>query len=59
MAHTACLVCLIGTVSGQSKKQKMLGASSGHIANIKQSISFRCLWNICVHHAVQAVQQTA
>jgi len=38
MAHTACLVCLISTVSGRSKKSQNCGASSGHITKLKQSI---------------------
>ncbi len=38
MAHPACLVCLISTVSGCSKKKKKCGASSGHITDLKQSI---------------------
>ncbi len=40
MACTACLVCFISTVNGQSKKKKpwKMGASSRHITNIKQSI---------------------
>ncbi len=45
MAHTACLVCLISTVSGRSKKSLKCGISSGHITNLKQSIfSFQYLW---------------
>ncbi len=43
MARTACLVCLISTFSGCSKKEKEkesqnCGASSGRITNLKQSI---------------------
>jgi hypothetical protein len=43
MACTNCLVCLISTVNGYSKKKKekkpiKTGASSGHITNLKQSI---------------------
>jgi hypothetical protein len=42
MAHTACLVCLISTFSGRSKKKekkaKNCGTRSGHITNLKQSI---------------------
>jgi hypothetical protein len=39
-AHTACLVCIISTVNGCSKKKKSIktGASSWHIKNLKQSI---------------------
>ncbi len=49
MARTACLVCLISTVSGHSKKMKRkkawrCGASSRHITKLKQSIFFRYLW---------------
>jgi hypothetical protein len=50
MAHTAYLVCFIGTVNGHSKKKrKKCGASSWHITNLEQSIfSFdiygRTLW---------------
>ncbi len=45
MARTACLVCLVSTVNGCSMKKKEIslewgGASSGHITNLKQSISF-------------------
>ncbi len=46
MAHTACLVCFISIVNSRSKKRKRkeeahpwkASASSGHIANLKQSI---------------------
>jgi hypothetical protein len=40
MVCTACLVCFISTVNGHSKKKKpwKMGASSGHITNLKQSI---------------------
>ncbi len=41
MARTACLVCVISTVNGWSKKNETkpkIGASSGHITNLKQSI---------------------
>ncbi len=42
MARTAWLVCLTSTVSGHSKKRKKtklkIGASSGHVTNLKQSI---------------------
>jgi hypothetical protein len=42
MARTTCLVCFISTVNGHSKKKKekrlKCGASSRHIANLKQSI---------------------
>ncbi len=39
MAHTACLVCLISTVNGCSKKKPgKTSASSWHITNLEQSI---------------------
>jgi hypothetical protein len=40
MTHTACLVCFISTVNGCSKNKKpwKMGASSGHITNLKQYI---------------------
>ncbi len=39
MARTACLVCFISTVNGLRKKKPWkMGASSGHITNLKQSI---------------------
>jgi hypothetical protein len=42
MARTACLVCLISTVSDHSKKRKKtmlkIGTSRGHITNLEQSI---------------------
>jgi hypothetical protein len=43
MARTTCLVCFISTVNGCSKKKIKkkpwkMGASSGHITNLKQSI---------------------
>ncbi len=39
MAHTTCLICLINTVNGCSRKSLGRGgASSGHIKNLKQSI---------------------
>ncbi len=40
-ACTACLVCFISTVNGCSKEKKpwKTGTSSGHITNLKQSIS--------------------
>jgi hypothetical protein len=41
MAHTACLVCLISTVCGFSKKSKNAlgegGASSWHMKKLEQS----------------------
>jgi hypothetical protein len=56
MACTAYLVCFISTVNGCSKKKEPIktSASSGHIANLKQSILetfdiyglIRCLWII-------------
>jgi hypothetical protein len=55
MAHTACRVCLISTVSGYCKKNgKCLGrcgTSRGHTTKLKQSIFFRFLWfqNIRIH----------
>jgi hypothetical protein len=38
--RTACLVCFISTVNGCSKKKKpqKMGASSGHVTNLEQSI---------------------
>jgi hypothetical protein len=47
---TACLVCLISTVCGRSKKEEAenvlgrCGASGRHITKLKQSIFFRYLW---------------
>ncbi len=43
MARTACFVCFISTVNGHIKKKEKKKprkpiASSGHIANLKQSI---------------------
>ncbi len=44
MARTACFVCFISTVNGHIKKERKKKkprkpiASSGHIANLKQSI---------------------
>ncbi len=39
MVHTACLVCLIRTVNGCSKKKPWkTSANSGHITDLKQSI---------------------
>jgi hypothetical protein len=42
MACTLCFVCFISTVNGRSKNNKKkpwkMGASSGHITNLKQSI---------------------
>ncbi len=50
MEITACLVCLICTVSGCSKKCKnalvRCGASSGHITKLEQSIFF---WYLCAY----------
>jgi len=43
MARTACLVCIISTVSGQ-KCLGRCGASSRHKTKLKQSIFFRYLW---------------
>ncbi len=50
MAHTACLVCLVSTVSGRCKNA--LGkrsASSGHITKLEQSPFLRYLWIKCSH----------
>ncbi len=56
MAHNTCLVCLISTVNGRSKKKLGLGgASSGHITNLKQSIFFLL---ISMGKALAFVQQT-
>ncbi len=44
MVRTACLVCFISTVNSHSKKERKgkkpikIGASRGHITNLKQSI---------------------
>jgi len=49
MTHTACLVCLVSTVSGSSKNALGRGgASSMHITKLEQSIlsMFPCL---CVY----------
>jgi hypothetical protein len=44
MAHTACLVCLVSTVSGLSKNALGRGnASNGHITKLEQS---RYLWSM-------------
>jgi hypothetical protein len=49
MTRTAGLVCLISTVNGHIKKRNLpwkTSASSGHIANLKQSIFvFRYVWS--------------
>jgi len=37
MAHTACLVCLISTVSGRSQKRLKCGAGSGHTTKLEQA----------------------
>ncbi len=42
MALTACLVCLVITVSGHGKKIKnrqKCGASTGHTTKLEQSVS--------------------
>ncbi len=45
MACTACLVCLVSTVSGRPKNALGRGsASSGHITKLKQSTFLRYLW---------------
>ncbi len=50
LACTACLVCIISTVSGCRKKLKMPSEdSSGHITKLKQSILFRYLWTVWVN----------
>ncbi len=38
MACTACLICLISTVRGRSKKSQNCGANSMHIIKHKQSM---------------------
>jgi hypothetical protein len=47
MARTACLVCIISTVNGCSKKGgkclRRCGPSSGHTTKLKQSIFFTYL----------------
>jgi hypothetical protein len=56
MAHTACLVGLIGAVNGCStiKKPWKTGTSSGHITNLKQSIFiFQYLLNIEIFSAMK------
>jgi hypothetical protein len=37
MARTACLACLISTVSGRSKKGYKCGTSSRHTTKLEQS----------------------
>ena len=45
MLHTACLVCLISTVSGCRKNAIGRGSSSsGHIKKLEQSTFLRYLW---------------
>ncbi len=39
MTRTACLVCLVSTVSGRSKKSLKCVAGSGHTTKLEQSIS--------------------
>jgi len=39
MASTVCLVCLISTVNGRSKKSLKCGITSGHTTKLEQSIS--------------------
>jgi hypothetical protein len=56
MARTTCLVCLISTVSGHSKrkeKNQKCGASSRRITNLKQSI---LSFDIYGHNAAQGVK---
>ncbi len=45
MAHIACLVCLVSTVSGHFKKALGRGSvSSGHITKLEQSTFLRYQW---------------
>ncbi len=47
MAHTACLVCLVSIVSGQSKNALGRGNSSnGHITKLEQS-TFLSMSMVC------------
>ncbi len=47
MAPTACLDCLVSTVSGHSKNTlRRATASSGHISKLEQSTFLRYLWLI-------------
>ncbi len=51
IAHTACLVCLISTVNGHSKKERKkgykCGASSGQITNLEQSFHSFDIYDQC------------
>jgi hypothetical protein len=41
MAHTACLVCIVSTVSGRSKNTlRRPSASGGHITKLEQYLLF-------------------
>jgi hypothetical protein len=45
MARTACLACLVRTVSGRYKNTlRRVSASSGHITKLEQSTLLRYLW---------------
>ncbi len=53
MAHTACLVCLVSTVSGCPKNTlRRASASSGLITKLEQSTFLRYLWGaiMCCCH---------
>jgi hypothetical protein len=45
MARTACLACLVSTVSGRYKNiLRRVSANSGHITKLEQSTLLRYLW---------------
>ncbi len=47
MACTACLVCLVSTVSGHCKNTLgRASTSSGHITKLEQSTFLRYLWRL-------------
>jgi hypothetical protein len=53
MAHSACLVCLISTVSGRSKKGPKWGANSGHTTKLEQSrFSLDIYGGTCYHENI-------
>jgi hypothetical protein len=39
MAHTACLVCVISTVCGRSKKEEKKAKNLAQVAGIQQNVS--------------------
>jgi hypothetical protein len=51
MAHTACLVCLVSTVSGRSKKAlEEVPLEVGTKQNLSNLFFFRYLWFVIIGH---------